>query len=447
MKIRRLFTISAAVLTVISLCACGSPAGTFSALSQEDTQSPEDPDRTIHFWCIATEDPDAGIMKYAVDQFNQETDSGYRVEMTAIQNDKYKEKLMIAMSSDECPDMYTSWTGGPLVEYVKAGFAKPITGLYKEAGLDKIYMPAATSQASYNQEIYAVPIINTAICGVFYNKEIFEEYGLKVPQTISEMEKICDKLKKHGIIPFALANSSKWQGSMYYQELATRYAGLEDFKNAYAGSGSFEAECFQYAGRKIEEWAEKGYFPKDVNLLSSDDGQDKQMMYKESAAMLCSGSWYTGTFKQDSEEFYKKIGWFPFPECDEVPQGKQYASICNGTIGDQFISFSCSGDKLKAAFGCARHFSDEKEINAMVEAGKIPPVQGIRGRLTDQLLLEICDYAENAKEVQLWYDQFLPPSVAAVHLRTCQRLFDLSITPGEAAAETQEAMKAYLNSE
>ena len=68
MKIRRLFTISAAVLTVISLCACGSPAGTFSALSQEDTQSPEDPDRTIHFWCIATEDPDAGIM---MDDINQ----------------------------------------------------------------------------------------------------------------------------------------------------------------------------------------------------------------------------------------------------------------------------------------------------------------------------------------------------------------------------------------
>ena len=35
------------------------------------------------------------------------------------------------------------------------------------------------------------------------------------------------------------------------------------------------------------------------------------------AGMLLCGSWYTGTFQTDSEEFYQKIGWFPFPAIDD----------------------------------------------------------------------------------------------------------------------------------
>ena len=384
-------------------------------------------------------------MKYAVDKFNRETTDGYRVKLTAIQNDKYKQKLIIAMSSGEGPDMYTTWSGGPMDEYIDSGFGQPITELYRAAGLEQTYMPAATAQASYKNEIYAVPVINTVISGVFYNREIFNKYGLEEPKTITELEKICDTLKAGGITPFALANSSKWQGDMFFQGLATRYAGLKDFRDAYAGTGSFEAPCFCYAGKKIQEWVKKGYFPSEINSLSTDNGQDQQMFYQETAAMMYSGSWYTSTFKQESSEFYKKIGWFPFPECDEAEEGEKYADICNGTIGDQFISFNCTGDKLKAAFNCAKNYSDDEEIQKMIDAGKIPPIQNVQEKLKDSLMLKICRYAESASDVQLWYDQFLPSEVAAVHLDLSQKLFGLSITPEEACSKTEEAMAEYLS--
>ena len=72
---------------------------------------------------------------------------------------------------------------------------------------------------------------------------------------------------------------------MFFMGLATRYAGLKPFQDAYAGTGSFEDECFKYAGEKIIDWVEKGYFPEGVNSLKFDDGQDKQLMYQETAAM------------------------------------------------------------------------------------------------------------------------------------------------------------------
>lgn len=440
MKRKQAAALGLAAVMAVSMCACGNSEKKESK-SEGGGASDE---KTITYWNIGTEDPDQSILKSAVDYFNENSDSGYQVEMTSIQNDKYKEKLVIAMSSGECPDMYTSWTGGPLQEYIESGYAQPVTDLYKEKGLDKIYMKSATAQASFNDEIYAVPILNVAISGIFYNKDMFDKYSLKEPETISDLENICETLKKNDIVPFALANSTKWQGSMYYQGLATRYAGLDDFRAAFDGSGSFDAECFKYAGEKIQDWVKKGYFPEGVNSLSTDDGQDKQLLYQEQACMFYSGSWYTGTIKSDSEEFYNKLGWFPFPAADGVDKGAEYASICNGTIGDQFISFSCKDDKLKAAFDCVSYYSTEESINNMVDNGKIPPVAGVQEKLSDPLSLEICQFAESATDVQLWYDQYLPSSVANAHLDSCQELFGLTMTPEDACAATQAAMQEYI---
>jgi raffinose/stachyose/melibiose transport system substrate-binding protein len=78
-------------------------------------------DKEITYWNIAVESPDKDIVTAAVDKFNKETKSGYTVNQVAIQNDTYKEKLVIAMSSGECPDMYSSWSGGPMYEYIDSG--------------------------------------------------------------------------------------------------------------------------------------------------------------------------------------------------------------------------------------------------------------------------------------------------------------------------------------
>ena len=185
MKRKQAAALGLAAVMAVSMCACGNSE---KKESKSEGSGASD-EKTITYWNIGTEDPDQSILKSAVDYFNENSDSGYQVEMTSIQNDKYKEKLVIAMSSG--PDMYTSWTGGPLQEYIESGYAQPVTDLYKEKGLDKIYMESATAQASFNDEIYAVPILNVAISGIFYNKDMFDKYGLKEPETISDLENIC----------------------------------------------------------------------------------------------------------------------------------------------------------------------------------------------------------------------------------------------------------------
>lgn len=438
-RFARLMALSMAAVMTASLAACGGGGGDSSG--DGDGGSDSDGKKEITYWNIGVESPDKDVITKAVEKFNSETESGYTVTSVPIQNDTYKEKLVVAMSSGECPDMYSCWSGGPMYEYIDSGFGQPIDDLFNASDIKDKLMGSAVGQASYNGHIYAVPYQNVSMSGIFYNKEMFEKFKLKEPETLADLEAICDTLKKNDITPFALANSSKWTGSMYYMNLAARYGGLEPFQKAVAGEGKFTDECFIKAGEKIQEWVEAGYFPDGVNSLSEDDGQAKQLMYQETAGMLLCGSWYTGTFATDSAEFYEKIGWFPFPaieECDVDP------SIMIGTVGDQFIVFNCEGEKLKAAFECAEaHLSDEV-IDFEVENGKIPPIVGVEDKLTDSVTKEVVEAANNASEIQLWYDQYLPPAVATAHLDGLQEVFGLTKTPQEAQEAMQKAMDDYL---
>jgi len=451
-KMKKLAVIILAVIMVGTLMACGgsgdssgnTPGETSGNDNSADVPATEnvgsDENKEIVLWHVGTEEMDLAIWGKAIDAFNATTDSGYTISSVSIQNDTYKEKLVIAMSSGECPDVYTSWSGGPMNEYIDSGYAQPITELFNNSELPDRLLDAAIEQSKYKDDVYAVPMMSISISGIYYNTEIFEEYNLEVPKTISELEAVCDTLVEKQITPFALANAPKWTGSMYFMNLAARYGGLEPFQEAVAGTGTFEDECFIKAGETIQKWVDKGYFPEGVNSLNEDDGQARQLLYQETAAMTLAGSWYSGLMKQDSEEFAAKMDWFPFPAEDGSLVD---SSILIGTVGDCFISFNCTDEKLEAAFEFATKFSEEEVVDFMVELGKIPPVKGVENKLTDETTKVIMEAVNNASSIQLWYDQYLPPSVASVHLETCQEIFGLTKTPQEAAKEFQAAMEEY----
>ena len=395
---------------------------------------------TISFWNLATADPDKTVWSYAVDKYNAEDseESGYSIDMVATVNDQYKQKLAVAMSSGQCPDMYIHWTGGPMVEYIKSGYAQDITDLVDEYGLRDLYTEASLAQCTYNDRIYALPVKNDSVAVFFYDKAMWAEKGYEVPKTIDELEALCDKMVADGITPFALANQAQWTGSMYYMYLVARHGGPEIISAAYDGTGSLVNESTEYAGAKIEEWVEKGYFPDGVNSLSPDNGDDRALLY-QGAGMMLHGTWQIGSIKDEFPEFYENLGCFAFPslEGSEADQ-----NVVVGTMGDNFISFNCEGDKLAAAFKMASYYSTEDFMNLSIEWGNLPP---LKAAYSDELpWQDIIAILNEASGVQLWWDQYLPSSVADVHKSASQKCFDCSATPTEIAEEQQAAMDEYL---
>jgi raffinose/stachyose/melibiose transport system substrate-binding protein len=253
-------------------------------------------------------------------------------------------------------------------------------------------------------------------------------------------------VKKNGYTPFSLANQNKWTGSMYFMYLAARYGGVDEFNAAVDGTGSFTSPAFMYAAETIQKWIKAGYFPDGVNSINADDGQDRQLMYKEEAAMMLHGTWQASSMKNDNAEWYTaNIGYFAFPKLDT---SKADQSIVVGTsIGNGF-NFNTGDDKdlLNACFILAtQYYNGEQYKKEMLDTGSIPSIEGMGDSITDPCMQQVWKDFMNASNVQLWYDQYLPPEVGEVHKNTCQEIFGLSKTPQQANQELQDAMQKYLS--
>jgi raffinose/stachyose/melibiose transport system substrate-binding protein len=363
----------------------------------------------------------------------------YQVNITVTANDSYKQKIAVAIASGQIPDVFMSWTGGTTNEYIKADLLADLTPYFNANDYKAKFLDAGLAQATVNGKIYGFPCENAAIEGIWYNKDLFARYNLKVPTTIKELEAACDTFKANGITPFSLANMTKWTGMMYYQILPARHSGLAPFMNALAGTGSFEDPAFVWAAEKIQSWVKKGYFNDGFNGLDEDSGQSRTLLYTGQAAMHIQGSWFASTVQGENPAFIEKIGFFNFP-ADETGTGNP--KTVTGTIGDNFYHVSQSSPYPGKAFEMLSYLLDEESIKDRVAAGRIPPVKGLT--INDPLVKQVFDAILDAPDVQLWYDQSLTPEVADVMLSASQELFGLSISPQEFAKRWAEAQKTAL---
>ena len=127
------------------------------------------------------------------------------------------------------------------------------------------FVPAALTNTSFDGKIYGVPVENTSVAVIWYNKAIFTELGLTPPATYDELLSVIGTLKENGIAPFALANKTKWTSSMYYMYLVDRLGGPETFANAANRTGgSFTDEPFVRAGEIVQQLVKDGAFKRRV---------------------------------------------------------------------------------------------------------------------------------------------------------------------------------------
>jgi raffinose/stachyose/melibiose transport system substrate-binding protein len=440
-----------AITMALTLTACGSSTDSSSSTSSsttgsESTSSESSQTTTtssgdkvsITLWHIQTGEM-ADVIQGSVDRF-MEDNPQYEVTVVQKQNDSYKTDLSLAINAGTVPDVFITWGGQTMYDYVDEGLIADLTDYMSVDNYADEFLDAAIAQCTYNDKIVAVPVENISVAGFFYNKEIFDEYGLEVPTTISELEAVCDTLVANGIAPFTLANATKWTGSMYFQYLATRYGGLEPFAEAAAGTGSFENDAFVYAGEKIQEWVNKGYFCEGFNGMDDDSGQARMLFYNGDAAMDLMGSWFISNVTDESTMLEDgTLGYFPFPELEGSDADQ---TLTLGTLGDNLYSVSSKCADTEGAFKLIQYLLDEQAQTERTAQGKIIPLKNFTS--DNEVTNAVLESLNSAGGVQLWYDQYLPSEVAEVHKDTSQEIFGLTMTPEEANAKLQEAMESYL---
>ena len=416
-----------AVLLVVAMVAVCSVSG--FALAK----------KKITFLHIQVNKVTGGVLDAAVERFKKDHPN-VDVEVVANENDPYKTKLKIAMGSGNPPDVFHSWGGGWLEAFINEGKVLDISKELKKNNWKDIYMPAYLDMGLFNGKYYGVSA-NMSCALVWYNKELFKKYNLEVPKTYSDFLKVIEVFKNNNIIPLSLGNKSKWPGCLIFVYLADRIGGPNTFMNAYLRKpgASFEDPTFIDAGKKLQDLVNMGAFPDGFNGINYDTGESRILLYSGKAAMEIGTSAYLSFTKNEAPDFYKNnLDCFNFPA---IEGGKGDASNLVG--GTYIYSVASQSKNKKEAIELLRYISDKNFGQDWIDkAGNLAPVKGVE--VKEPLLKKIADFMANAKHIQAFYDQFLPPAMGELHKDTTQALFGKTMTPQEAAQKMEAKAKEDL---
>ena len=426
---------SVLILSILVACS-GNKVNTDSEkpVKESDEKNTSAEEKKLVFWHIETGD-NINVVEDAVKRF-EEKHEGVTVEVLQVENDPYKTNLVVAMGGGNPPDVFHSWGGGWLKQFTDAGQVLELT--------DKIdvdnYISAAISPATFGDKVYGAPLALSGV-PVFYNKAIFEKYNLTPPTTYEELLTIIDTLNENKVIPFAIANQSKWPGAFYLMYFADRIAGNELFDSAFGREGrGFDDPAYVKAGEMIQELVERKAFPNGFNGLNNDTGQSRQLIYSENAAMILITTGFISNIRSEAPEgFEEKLDIFNFPT---VEGGKGDPSNVVGGVSPVFSVAAKSANPDLAVELVKELTSLATAQEATDKGGKIPAVKGVE--IKDGFIQKVNDFLSEANHMQTFYDQTLPPELGELHKDTTQAIFGLDMTPQEAADKMEKKAKELL---
>lgn len=235
-----------------------------------------------------------------------------RIESEFLNTENYDRVLAARIAICEEMDIVGTHPGAKqVVPLAQAGYLEDLSGADCLSGISE----GSLQSAAVGDGIYGVPTDLSYIC-VFYNQEIFERYGLAVPETWTEFLQTCAAIKKEGMVPLSLGYRDIWIQQMIPYALAptTIYRDHPDFDSAmYRGEKQFQGEEWQGTLEKMESLMELGYVTPDYLKTSYD--QQISMFAQGDAAMMVMGSWGVALVKNLNPGM--RFGLFVMPASDD----------------------------------------------------------------------------------------------------------------------------------
>lgn len=432
---RTILSLAAGVPVAAALAACGTAGpGTNAGGGAKAT-----------YWYLSGQ-PQEAVRTGAVDRFNKANPNG-QIAPTTFQNDAYKTKIRTAIGAGQAPTIIWGWGGGTLRSYVAAGQVDDLTSWFDQnPGVKSRLFPSAFPAATVNGKIYAMPCEAVQPIVLYYNKKVFDQVGAQPPQSWGDLMSLVSTFNAKGIAPFSLGGQSRWTNMMWLEFLFDRIGGPEVFEAIFNGEkNSWSNPAAIDALTKVQDLVRANGFIKGFSSITADSNADQALLYTGKAAMMLHGSWSYGIQQTNGGDFVPSggLGFVNFPP---VEGGKGDPS---NTVGNpaQYLSISSKASTeqkniAKQFFATGVLTSDE--VKQWIDAGEVPIVLGTQSQLAsskDAAFLEfVYDIANKAKSFGQSWDQALSPTAAETLLDNIAKLFQLSISPQQFAANMNAAI-------
>ncbi|HUU26553.1 MAG TPA: extracellular solute-binding protein [archaeon] len=271
-----------------------------------------------------------------------------QVEITRVPIQNYFEQVSVVHASGTASDMWEYWgveTGG---YYVDKGFTADITQWGKDHNWDTKFSSASLKQFNRQGVQYGMPLTMHAMF-LFYQKPMFQKYGMTVPKTYKELISIVDKFKANGISPFSVGAKDKWHLMRITDSLFEKYCGpkLRDellvFKTTW-----IRPEVINIYD-ELRRWGEQNYFnPGYLGVLQR---EAKILMYQGKTGMILEGEWWEKNCTDDGQD-PSIYDFFIFPT--DWPENRT-SVFCEGWL------FNGKSDNVPAALEFGEFYTSLEE--------------------------------------------------------------------------------------
>lgn len=336
MKKRIVSTVLAAALVgSLALTGCGSSSG--------GTENSEAGQTTITFMNHTGESRSINYEDSLIEEF-EEANPDINVEVQRMSMDDYTQTIQTKFASGDAPDVFYIEQSN-LVDYAGNGYLLDLTDTEIADHYDG-------NMLKYDGKCYGAPVgVNAYI--VTYNKNVFNDLGLEVPETLDEFYAVCDSIEAAGITPMAAGYQDSW---VLMADTQAEYANailindvdalhkLESREVKFAESAEWKDVFTRFSKRVGYEQDDQ--FGTDWNTACT-------MLANGEAAMIVNGDWTSNNVADMGEDV--ELGAFVLPVSNDASSNKMAipgagqsfaisADSQNQEAAEKFVSFMTTAD-------------------------------------------------------------------------------------------------------
>ncbi|MFD0713277.1 extracellular solute-binding protein [Paenibacillus sp. GCM10027626] len=443
-QMKNVLKVALAGSLALSLAACGGGSKASDNTGAANTGSKEGGSNTgkqqnitITFQNIYPDptDPKNGMMKKIVKQYEDEHPN-ITIELDSLNTDQQKLKLKTQAASKEVPDITVVNPAAQMEPFVKAGLFAPLNDMVEKNGLKDTFQEGILDWYTFDNNLYALPDGNN-IGVVYYNKELFDQAGVKVPSTFEEMVGVVKTLKEKGIQPMAIGEKDTWTGSFLFMNMLLRTNGPGFLQDVLDGKKTFQDPAFTEAVDAFQNLVQAGAFQEGATSFDYNTGEN--LFKTGKAAMYYMGTWATGGIETSSVN--GKVGVFKFPTINGKGDPNEFM-LAPGSA----FAISASSKHLEETKDFLNYFMLNFPKEAFEVKGAIGLAQKVEGDFKaagySDMAMDVLNLFKEVKGGDLAFDNTMNPGTAQVHLTSIQNLFVQKKEAADVAKEHQDAFEA-----
>lgn len=386
-----------------------APESTEAAESQESTAAAEAAvdggGETLNVLCHSSwrTDEANAVFDYVAEKCN------VKFEFEEVPEGSSGNELIFAkMQSGEVPDIL--WWQGAKTSATEIG-----EDLFVELSGDWVNDYNASILESpnqtYNGKLICAPFGDVTVFGMCYNKKVFADNQIEIPQTWDEMMAACETLKAAGVTPMYVSGTTDNEWTLQIIPIDARLKqesimpGSMDSLNSHEKLWT-DMEYMQLTFDRMKEMKDKGYI--QDTFLSDSYADAQEALLTGTAAMYSQATWIYAELTKlaESQEELENIGFFPIP-ATEAKDSIAYTETPTGFVVPK------EGKKVDLAVQIVGELVTKEAMTEYYKMHQgIPAVNGVDVKLTS-IPADVSALIEAGKTSTLPNTIYSTPSMAS----------------------------------